>query len=91
MDSNHLSYLNLAKREALKELASEIEARYFAFFRKHPEIDATRESTDKLVMKYWRVVEIDNSLIGKVWSDSELEEVTEEMKVLLKEAKELLA
>lgn len=88
MDSN---YLNLARREALKELASEIEARYFAFFSRHPEVNATRESTDELVMKYWRAVEIDNSLIGKVWSDSELEEVTEEMKSLLKEAKELLA
>ena len=88
MDSN---YLNLAKREALKELASEIEARYFAFFQKHPEVDTTRESKDELVMKYWRVVEIDNSLIGRVWSDSELEEVTDEMKSLLKETKELLA
>lgn len=84
------NYLNLAKREALKELVAEIEATYFRFFSKHPEVDNSRTSTNALVQKYWRIVDIDDSLIGKVWSDIELKNVTEELKSTLTEVRELL-
>lgn len=37
-------YLRLNKRETLKEMTAEIEAMFFRFFSKHPEIDISNTS-----------------------------------------------
>lgn len=84
------NYLILAKREALKELVAEIEAMYYRYFSEHPKLDSSRVSTDPVTKKYWRVVEIDNSLIGRFWSDSELAKIAEELKAMHSEIKGLL-
>ena len=83
-------YLRLNKRETLKEMTAEIEAMFFRFFSKHPEIDISNTSGNELVRKYWRVIEIDNSLIGRYWNDSELENVVEELKAIHHAMKEIL-
>ena len=81
-------YLRLNKRETLKEMTAEIEAMFFRFFSKHPEIDISNTSGNELVRKYWRVIEIDNSLIVSYWNDSELENIVEELKAIHHEMKE---
>lgn len=83
------NYLNLAKREALKELVAEIEANYFRYFLEHQEVNSSRISTNPVTKKYWRVVDIDNSLIGRAWTQNELEKITVELKNILSEIKEL--
>lgn len=83
-------YLRLNKRETLKELATEIEAMFFRFFSKHPEIDISNTSGNEFVEKYWRVIEIDNSLIGRYWDDRELENIVEELRSIRLEVKKVL-
>ena len=83
-------YLRLNKRETLKEFTAEIEAMFFRFFSKHPEIDISNTSGNEFVKKYWRVIEIDNSLIGRYWNDRELESIAEELKTIRLEVKEVL-
>lgn len=83
-------YLRLNKRETLKELTAEIEAMFFRFFSKHPEIDISNTSGNEFVKKYWRVIEIDNSLIGRYWNDRELENIVEELKSIRLEVKKVL-
>ena len=48
--------------EILEEFIAEIKGYFYRYFDKHSELDTSRNSNSEIVCKYWKIVDISNTM-----------------------------